>query len=515
MGTILLGSPRQKFIWKDDGKVYLDRFSVSNVWDAAFAPNGSYLAVSNAYGDDASLSLVKFNMDEGVTSVQAVNKHRDAYIDDMAFSTDSSKVLSADYSGVVLVYDIDDGSKYQLALTEEDCFNDVNSRPIGKAVFLDEDRIAIGTNTGMFIVWEPETDSIEKYSPTQKKITDIHVLSDDEVIFTTRDSITRFTISTEKVAPVVALEGIGFTKLFVQENLLLRIIMLNNNRLQLDSWNTESFSKNDSEVLSLDFDEDSSIYLWETNDGQPVLGFDVYNTEVNPLILLDPSSLKKVDSNNENGSISARFSPVYINALDQYIGVGLSRYELVLAGGDDPLFKEPIARMSTLRKIRSFTVSPDGTMAYALTDGMIQAFGLVDPEESYSIMDDDLSSYHGIDAVNNENLLLTFVSNRRTSLGILNLASEEISQVNLPTKDGMELNYISRGEEYPEGVYAFSFENWGVLIYDTINRRTLKKIQITNDPSNLYWRYQFFPDDNQIIGLADGYYKFLKTDINF
>jgi hypothetical protein len=88
------------------------------------------------------------------------------------------------------------------------------------------------------------------------------------------------------------------------------------------------------------------------NDGQPVVGFSRYSADVNPLLLLDQENFDVIDSNYENENLSAGFSPVYIDALDQYVGVGLSGYELVFTGGDDPLFREPVARKSTLREIR-------------------------------------------------------------------------------------------------------------------------------------------------------------------
>jgi hypothetical protein len=99
---------------------------------------------------------VKFDSEEGVSSVQLIQTHVDTFIENMAFSTNSGKVLSADYVGEVFVYDINDGSKYQLALTAEDCFEDNNARPIGKAVFLDEERVAIGTNTGCSLSGNPQ-----------------------------------------------------------------------------------------------------------------------------------------------------------------------------------------------------------------------------------------------------------------------------------------------------------------------------------------------------------------------
>lgn len=514
-GTILLGSPRQKILWSQDGDVYLDRFSVSNVWDAVFAPNGSYLAVSNVQGGNASVRLVKFDSEEGVSSVQLIQTHVDTFIENMAFSTNSGKVLSADYVGEVFVYDINDGSKYQLALTAEDCFEDNNARPIGKAVFLDEERVAIGTNTGMFIIWEPATGSIEKLNPTQKPITDIHVLSGDEALIVTRDGVTRFTISTEEVAPVVTLEGSSWSKLYVRENRLLRVRSLNNDRLQFDLWNTETFSKISSEVLSTELGMDYSMNLWETNDGQPVVGFSRYSADVNPLLLLDQENFDVIDSNYENENLSAGFSPVYIDALDQYVGVGLSGYELVFTGGDDPLFREPVARKSTLREIRSFTVSPDGSMAYALTEGMIQAYGLLDPSRSFTITNSGLSSYYGIDAVNEENLLLTYNSSRDTRFALLNLASQEITPVALPTLSDARLESISRGKEYPEGIYVFCYENWGLIEYDILNERAVKQILMTNDPSGLYWQYDFFPEENLVIGMAGGYYKLQKVNISF
>jgi hypothetical protein len=63
---------------------------------------------------------------------------------------------------------------------------------------------------------------------------------------------------------------------------------------------------------------------------------------------------------------------------------------------------------------------------------MIQAYGLLDPSRSFTITNSGLSSYYGIDAVNEEKLLLTYNSSRDTRFALLNLASQEITPVALP-----------------------------------------------------------------------------------
>lgn len=512
-GVIMLGTPRQNLLWKNDGKDLLANFGVNNVWNAVFAPDGSHLAFFSMQNSDAVVRLAEIS-EENSGSSWVINTHRDVQMENLAFSPDSSKVLSADRSGMVFVYDIESGSKYRFTLTDEDYLEESRAHPIGKAVFLDEARVAIVTNSGMLLIWDPETGSLEKYSLTENPINDMHVISPDEMLFFTDDGAKRYTISTGEVSSFLESDMWG-RRVAIHDDRLLKANVLSNNQLQIEVWDIASFTKLRSEVLPIELGDDRLMKMWETKDGQLVMGCYWSRDDADPIFILDQENFEMVETNLENENISAEYSPVFVEALDQYVAVGLSRYELVFASADDPLFREPLARMKTLREIRSFTVSPDGSMAYALTEGMIQAFGLDDPSRSYSITDRDFYSYYGIDAVNEEKLLLASISSRQSSLALLDLASQEMSPVALPTQSDAKLDSLSGGEGYPAGVYAFSYENWGVVVYDVLNERTVKQFRIADDPSGLYWYYTLFPEEGLLLGQAGGYSKLQEVNINF
>ena len=61
----------------------------------------------------------------------------------------------------------------------------------------------------------------------------------------------------------------------------------------------------------------------------------------------------------------------------------------------------------------------------------------------------------------------------------------------------------------------FSYENWGVVVYDVLNERTVKQFRIADDPSGLFWYYTLFPEEGLLLGQAGGYSKLQEVIINF
>lgn len=512
-GIRIIPSPRQYYLWDDPNGTPLSMVNTKNHRDGLLSPDGQYLALYTFTVGSPSksvLSLVTISED-GVTSPKTLATFTDS-IRNMAFSPDSSKVLASNWDEEVFVYDIEQGSKQTYSLSTDDFIQyDDRSCGIGEAIFVDSNTVAIGSDQGKLILWDLLNDSSQSYAISDGSIPFLRKFDDRTILVVTAGEIVLFDMTSGQTTTVLDMfESSLSSNIRVNDGQLIKFSHVFGNKIHVDQWDLNTITKHESLAFSYPLaDARLSLSIHDIMKDRAVLGVYAIKEETPPMLLVDMENLTVLDENLENQAIDPGENILYSPALDQYIGVGLNGYELVFASADDPLFKEPVSRKGTLRSIRDFSLSADGSLAYILEDGMLQVLGLVDPSESRTLSDRKLSGTN-IFAMDETRLLLIEWTYKSSKFTMFDLSTETFSALDIP--DNGRVTNIEQGAPYPDGAIAISYENWGVAIYNVLTNRMVKSYRVNEDGSGLEWNYTLFPKEQVIIGYdSGGFYK--KVDV--
>ena len=483
----------------------------------AFSPDEKKISMLGDYGGSLT-SLGKQNVyladitDEGLSSPKVIFTHGERSDSDIKFSSDSSMLISGDCHGEVLIYNIEDRTKtvFQLGEKEDVNYIDLCIQQVG---FIDNNRAAVTSNSGEFVILTIDTGGREVYPISKDSIKYFYPIDNDTIIFATYDTVSKFTLSNQKVEILNSDFGPHYSRNTIVDNHLASIHRFGNGQIALDVWDLETATKIKSSVIEVYYPEFPQIYTLQ--DGSILIGSATGVPGVHPIIQIDSSTWEIKQANLENTDVSFEFGLFYSKALDKYLAVGSNKYEIVLTGSDDPVFNSIDDRKKTLREIFDLDINKDGSQIFALENNkLLQVINLVDPNLSKTITSSDFRRkivYLGNDQILTYGFYYWSIQTiHQIETAILDLKTGKIEDIEINFPDYCEPIKIDSDIDFPDDWVSITY-NDGILIYDVVSDKVKENFHFedTLKDDHFYWDYYFFPKEGYLLG--NDYYGFFKV----